>query len=687
MRIMDSAIARTGAARRRGGFTLFEVALSLVLVSFSVVTVMLLIPSGLRSQQKARYALLASTKALEMIEFFSGKSGGERCADFEAVEPWEARPFCYTSTRWDLETRLARWDSGIMPVPRDIARRLESDGDEIRHLLDDGADIYYADPRAVPGIDPRLLSTDAPNEAQRLVFAVVGYAQNNAIPVFPWKAWPYLAAYPSPPLYVGFNNGQFLPAVLSRAASQPTWHGIEGWANGTPGPAAATARDPLMNDIVQKTADFYTNLRGSVPAPPGRETAVKTWRDPLLNAVFAYCEDKFNGRITDPLGAPPSGKSAAAEYLDYYLPPDGTDFKALGATYDADFNALCRMAEPVPGAPYDASKATMRAEIALRVQCMRFFAFAMGTFYQKRSTEAASDPLLSSITVKGFTMSEDRLRYYHDRCKLSAMRYAASFPYDWGAPRPVTRSIMMDYPLIEFDLFSPPRSANLVGTSPAVKAAMWRPVSAQTITSIGLPGIFPGALNGSAFDNTRSPFLPADTRAAGQTGLWGDASHFTLTRRFSPAERCRQLVFWAVDWQAYQDIETAPGAPLDASRCPMSGLTATNLGNYDSRLGNGAAGIEDCFYLRNPERELQFGQNVSGRATGAGVRDVMVGGPGSSYSDGGGNAKTVLLGVYGADRNHNFVLDRGPLNPAVRQRAVTVARFNFYDPRIPITLR
>ena len=132
--MIQSATTTTGRTTS-GGFTLFEVGLSLVIVTFSVVTVLMFIPTGIRAQQKARFQLLASAKALELIEQFSGKSGGERIADFETPEPWEARPFCYSSTRWDLECRVSRWDSGVIPMPTEIAMRLDSDGDEIQRLL------------------------------------------------------------------------------------------------------------------------------------------------------------------------------------------------------------------------------------------------------------------------------------------------------------------------------------------------------------------------------------------------------------------------------------------------------------------------------------------------------------------------------------------------------------------------
>ncbi len=281
-------------------------------------------------------------------------------------------------------------------------------------------------------------------------------------------------------------------------------------------------------------------------------------------------------------------------------------------------------------------------------------------------------------------LSVDRLRYYHDRCKAMAMLYSSSFVYDWGAPRPITRCIMTDYPLIEYDLFSAPRSGTIIGTNPAVPAAMWKPMSSQTVTSIGMPAAYPGTLSGGTFDNSRSPFVPMDDRSAGQP-LWGDPSHFSLTKPFSPAERCRQLVFWSVDWQSYEDAETSPGAPIDASKCPLAGLDAGNInGAYANRLCIGLP-YQDALFLRNPERMLTFTQDISMLPTGTQVANKMING--GNNDTGSPAALNILNGIYGADRNHNYTLDRGPQSRAVRLYANLIARFNFYDPRIPITLR
>ena len=104
---------------------------------------------------------------------------------------------------------------------------------------------------------------------------------------------------------------------------------------------------------------------------------------------------------------------------------------------------------------------------------------------------------------------------------------------------------------------------------------------------------------------------------------------------------------------------------------------------------------------RNPEKSLVFLADTSTVATGqelplAGVDNMGI-------FDRGAAGKAVFSGRYGADRNCNGTrtdknaageiikiygkLDRGTVPASVRMRAMIVARFNFYDPRLPVMLR
>ena len=65
--------------------------------------------------------------------------------------------------------------------------------------------------------------------------------------------------------------------------------------------------------------------------------------------------------------------------------------------------------------------------------------------------------------------------------------------------------------------------------------------------------------------------------------FWGNPSHSTLTKPFKPYQRCRQIVFWAVDWQSYVDVETAPSASVDAGYYPT--LSSLHGLKYVDRCG------------------------------------------------------------------------------------------------------
>jgi hypothetical protein len=154
------------------------------------------------------------------------------------------------------------------------------------------------------------------------------------------------------------------------------------------------------------------------------------------------------------------------------------------------------------------------------------------------------------------------------------------------------------------------------------------------------------------------------------TASWGQQSPYTppilfdafnLTNPFEPMERCRQLVFWAVDWKSYEDAETAPSAPQDASRTPYD-----SDGNFAYNAG--------AHKFNNPERYFTFQDNsrssLANRSSSNNATD-----------------RAIYLGLWGADRNGNGRLDVGTVPSSVRMRATMVARFNFYQPRVWAGLR
>ncbi|MBA3845509.1 MAG: hypothetical protein H0X45_02565, partial [Planctomycetes bacterium] len=140
------------------------------------------------------------------------------------------------------------------------------------------------------------------------------------------------------------------------------------------------------------------------------------------------------------------------------------------------------------------------------------------------------------------------------------------------------------------------------------------------------------------------------------------------------AERCRQVVFWAVDWQAYEDFETAPSARWDARLFP-----ADSRGKYVrfNALSNDGGGP--------PERQLAFWDSAR---TVLGTYGANPGAFGFANNNGVNAVRAdSAVGQFGADRNGDGDLDRGPLPAALRLRASTIARFAFYDKRLFTSLR
>jgi hypothetical protein len=271
-------------------------------------------------------------------------------------------------------------------------------------------------------------------------------------------------------------------------------------------------------------------------------------------------------------------------------------------------------------------------------------------------------------------LTHDKIVYYHELCMEMAMLYAASQPYDWGAPRPTQRALFTDHPLIEYDLFSAKQTGTITNTTK--NAQQWRPVAGRKITTIGRSYEFPA-----------SP-IPAS--------LWGDDANFTLTRDFKAEERCRQLVFWSVDWQSYEDFETAPSGPIDASKYQFAAPVGNaNINNMDERMNGSTWPDHHIYQYRNPEKTISFLGSVAGMATGKDLTTAWGGGDirilnrnGGGVDQGSGiDQRRRFLGRWGADRNFNGILDRGTLPGSIRLRAAEVSRFNFYDPRLTLKLR
>jgi hypothetical protein len=251
---------------RHSGFTLTEITISMLVFAVAILTVLALLPSGYRTQSIARQQLFAASLATTMMDAFhhpitpgmaswgegygnSGSSSGRAMMTWRGVEGnWKDGAFSpsrgfawmnYSSvpldsiTDPDFERLLTNRINGLIPLPDMIARRLDSDSDEIKRILDAGGKLYYVDPGVVRGLKwghkfdlaksdaPKAFRTDV--EIHRIIVGVNGYPQQNAILVDPIESWPWYELYPFPP---GWMSGRGLTEIRSMVV-QPSGPGVD----------------------------------------------------------------------------------------------------------------------------------------------------------------------------------------------------------------------------------------------------------------------------------------------------------------------------------------------------------------------------------------------------------------------------------------------------------------------------
>ena len=648
----------------------------------------------------SRFQLYAAAKAEEMVEQFSGAHSDNATTDSEGTDCWEAA-VSYRSQAWDLDARISSHRYGIMPVPLELARRLDSDNDEIKKILDEGGYIYYSQPQASTSTEETGMATAPPNEAQRLLIGITGYAQQNALHSLPLKNWPYLAAYPSPPLYsVHMQHGWLPPEKLT--AGPGYWHLYDFPANAQDNKAYCweTACVPGV----------------AIPGTDPDMQKVFDWPDPATGEHYGYfpyaCGRQIESDPKAPLGRTPLDanvqgdwptRTAAVRYLQaalWYCKKKG-----LPDSFWTD---------PHAGGIPTYELGTSDDQKWKQVQAMRFLSHAatcLTSWYPLDAPGSADDlhtkgVKISAVTWEGVTggslggsgtsdppLTNALILYYHERCVKLIMDFAASFPYDWAVPRPIDRTLMVDYPLLQYDLFSPALSGTIFGTG-GVTAQQWAPLSPQPIRNIGLGSTYPINQTSSGRDKLEGTIQPGHP-----SNLMGDLDHYNLGLPFTPSERCREIVFWTADWQSYEDFETLPSAPVDASRYPISGPRMDPAGNprdFNGRMLDVIFVDPHLFCYRNPEKTELWFPGAAGlpadlpTGTDMTAQEILNGDGLDGHAADRGyplDARKTFAGLFGADRNFNKRLDRGPVPKSVRMRAAPVARFNFYDSRIPCILR
>jgi type II secretory pathway pseudopilin PulG len=659
--IYDDALM--AATAPRAALTLVEVAFSLGIIVIAVVSTMLIFPTGIRAQTSARFKLLAATKAMEMMEWYrDGSIGGTindgNDLDKEGVMPWDSI-VTYRSFAPDLDCAIDNMRGGFKPLPMAIARRLDSDGDEIADVLNQGGYVYYCAPAYLNGFLDGPLATSDQNwlsETSKIIIAVVGYPQQNSILYHPsLKVGPYQDFYPSPPSYVN--------ETLWAQPNQPLGSAFTaGFID-----LDALCRDPDIAEVMASTCTY--------PKPDGSR------------GRFGYKDYLGATNVdTDATVAPPdptAAKLAARAYV-------------VAALWYADHVGLAQGTANDPSAIV--SKSAMDGFVAAnqaatcwkRVLAMRYLAHAADCLTRQfdlatlqagvdLSDLAFTDPG-SGASFLGGIVTLDLVKAWHETAIRLAVAHAdTAGPYHWGAPRPLNRQVMMDHPLCQLDLWSQPISAPIpaVGGGTTI-CRQWRACYPQPIRVPGASFSYPGRLrdtNGDGVidqrdnDNSAPYAYPQRKMDVGSGGVvtgpglaeaaadgvldendrpvpaapsplgvdtahgiyatvpggWqpalGPSSHFNLTLPFEPRDRCRQIVVWAVDWQSYEDYETAPSAPLDASRYPIVAPYPTRTSSAETAWStswvqrNALDRENDAWYrsgvlfsecIRNPEHVFLF---------------------------------------------------------------------------------
>jgi Tfp pilus assembly protein PilV len=560
----------------RCGFTLFEVAISLALVAFGVVSVMVLLPQGIKSQQLARFQIHAAV----MMQNLSRMMACPAQQHFNLqVEAEKLTDNLYLNRAIANLENIADGSSlGLAPLPLEICQRIDSPNDEVRRILEGGGRIYYN----LPGGPP-----------QALVMGFVGLAQQNALPNHPCVAWPYWDQHPCAP----------------SAWEQANWQLNPSW----PGRTQLAALYAVLNSATTCAASSITMAKW---------TAYRLAAQDLMQAVVAEAGSGLSTTATPggPVLNPPTA-----------LPASGWDTRP--ATEQRNIYPR----------PYVVWAASHLAHAA---------ALGTGTVAGRAGGPTAVEVQYARDTFES--------------CRQWVMRMRDD-PYDWGAARQTAQQTAWDFPLVQHDLFEsgafpayedPTSDPTPLASGGTRKDRAWRVVTPRPVVDYGQARGMYGSWPGGA-----QRFLPPNKPNIDAS--WGDPAHFHLTRRFDPSERMRQVVFWAVDWQSYEDFETLPAPRHDAS-----------MGFKDSYGTNVSA---DWWGVNLPERGLYWTDAARTRRAGS-VRGAN--GTNQTYDafcDTSDYKAGYFMGVYGADRNGNGRLDRGALPAAARVRATLVARFTIYD--------
>ncbi len=220
--------------RMSRGFTLFEVMISLLILTVAILSTLALLPVGLKALQLSRSQMFAAATAINLGNSFHNavpKLGLGQIsptyviragAPASTVAPPSTVPDCGWAAQmrnsmlqsspyqYNAEQDLGGWFKGVLPVPIQIARRLDSTSDEIQNLLDQGGMLWYPDPNFMTGLNSgaaldKTLQTMPSSEIQKLVFAFASLPQQNLLTSHPVESLPWYEVYPFPPAWLSME--------------------------------------------------------------------------------------------------------------------------------------------------------------------------------------------------------------------------------------------------------------------------------------------------------------------------------------------------------------------------------------------------------------------------------------------------------------------------------------------------
>lgn len=723
------------------GFTLFEVMLSMLIMAIAVLSIAALLPSGIQAQQVARAQTIAAVTALNLVNQLEGTSPAFYRMQMESSFPWSTTNVTHEPGRFDAERILSssvHAHNALVPVPTAIARRLDSDQDEIQDILDRGGQVYFPSPLpsrladfegsarnsyhvVSMAADALPYTLDGFDEAQRLVIGFVGYAQQNGLIHHPMTASPYREWYPSPPIDMVFGpRVRDIDRNPSASAGAPLTDLI-------PDPGYTRTFDQIGN--IDLAAWAYWDAKydpADFPHYAAFLSMYDTYTDPDDSTGQLAADPRADDRkppyagLHHELAARLEWETASADDIDQLCQKIEAHYQACLDLAEACYGSSLTGIDPttwdvramVPGDP-------RRTLEPWTVRAMRYLgSAAMMRTRPEFATWAGAN---------GVTFDETQMADLHELSLRAAAIYAAHRPHDWGAERMYNGATLMDSPLVQLDLFGgllndPAGSVTGgAGYGPGYRLVAPQGCTAESTTVGGTTvdgiGSRSAVTDGNTAATLAGPVRPLDvptnyygnwsastdnatTIADRIDGYWGDPERFNLLHAFEASERCRQMVVWSVDWQRYEDVESAEAVVADASWYPWDSRDSWDGGSLARNrheLTYRRRGYHTLGYFGPYSAHLNWRVDpgtttISVQTYGSsGIKHYMRG-VDSIKTERGGNpslSESMLpwIGSFGLDVNGNGLHDRGTVPTSGRMRASTVARFNLYDQRVFAGLR